>query len=229
MAKRTFRRAGLVVAAVLLAGCVPSLGPCVLEGMSGRVVDRDTGEPIAGATVIEWWRGAGRMGGPPPEVHARSAKSDEQGRFVFPSGPAPGPRLWFTKTYGPSYSFYHPSYGLEHGGEPRPGEDLVLRGSLQDSAARLADLAPYCRGEHQGKGAQRLAEAACPPGAHAAWPNGTPRTRGATDAQGRRTGIWTFLYEDGSVAARGPYLDGAPSGDWEFFDRHGRRMGSGWR
>jgi len=204
---------------------VPSLGPCVLEGAGGRVVDRDTGEPIAGATVIERWLGAGRMGGPQPEVHARSTQSDAQGGFAFAAGPAPGPRLWFTKTYGPSYSFYHPSYGLEHGGEAPAGEELVLRGSLRDSAARLADLAPYCRGEHEGRGARRLAEVACPLDAHATWPNGSPRTQGETDPQGRRTGIWTFHHQDGSLAARGEYRAGAPVGAWEFFDRRGRRTG----
>lgn len=198
----------------------------MFEAARGRVVDRDTGEPIADATVIEWWRGAGRMGGPQPEVHARVRKSDAEGRFAFESARAPGPRLWFTKTYGPSYSFYHPSYGLEHGGEARAGEDLVLRGSLRDSAARLADLAPYCRGEPEGAGARRLAEAACPQGAHATWPDGAPRVRGETDPQGRRTGIWTFHYEDGSLAARGEYRGGAPVGAWEFFDRAGRRGGS---
>jgi hypothetical protein len=223
---RTLRRAWLLAAAALLAGCVPSLGPCVLDGARGRVVDRDTGEPIAGATVIEWWRGAGRMGGPQPEVYARSATSDAEGRFGFERERAPGPRLWLTKTYGPSYSFYHPSYGLEHGGEPRAGEELVLRGSLQDSAARLADLAPYCRGEHEGPGARRLAEVACPPAAHAAWPDGTPRTQGETDPQGRRTGTWTFHYEGGSLAARGGYVGGAPTADWEFFDRSGRPVRS---
>ena len=226
VAARTLRRASLLVAAALLAGCVPSLGPCVLEGAGGRVADRDAGEPIADAEVIEWYRGAGRMGGPQPEVHARFAKSDAQGRFAFARARAPGPRLWFTKTYGPTYSFYHPSYGLEHGGEARAGEELVLRGSLRDSAARLADLAPYCRGEHEGAGARHLAQVACPLGARATWRDGTPRAWGEADPQGRRTGTWTFHYEGGSLAARGEYRSGAPVGVWEFFDRSGRRVGT---
>jgi hypothetical protein len=213
-----------VAAAAFLAGCVPSLGPCVLEEASGRVVDRDTGEPIAGATVIERWRGAGRMGGPQPDVHARVAKSDAEGRFVFVRSGARNPRLWFTKTYGPTYDFYHPSYGLEPGGEARPGEELVLRGSLRDSAARLAELPPYCLGRREGALARRLVEAACPLEAHATWPDGTPRARGETDPQGRRTGIWTFHREDGSLAARGGGRVGAPVGAWEFFDRSGRRV-----
>jgi hypothetical protein len=64
--------------AALVVGCVPSLVPCVLDGARGRVVDRDTGEPIAGATVIEWWRGAGRMGGPQPD--AASLRGRERSR-----------------------------------------------------------------------------------------------------------------------------------------------------
>jgi hypothetical protein len=223
---RAFRRLCLAVAGALVAGCVPSLGRCVLEAASGRVVDRDTGEPIAGAEVVEWIRGAGRMGGPQPELHARFATSDAEGRFAFERAFAPGPRLWFSKNYGPSYSFYHPSYGLIHGGEPGSAAQIVLRGSLRDSAARLADLPPYCRGEHPGAGARHLAAVACPPEAHASWPDGTPRASGELDPQGRRTGIWTFHYERGAPAARGEYRSGAPTGVWEFFDRRGRRAGA---
>lgn len=208
----------------MLTGCVPSLGPFVLDAAQGRVRDRDTGEPLRGAEVIEWYRGAGRMGGPQPELHARWARTDTEGRFAFSRELAWNARLWLLKSYGPSYSFYHPSYGLEHGARRAAEGGLLLEGSLRDSALRLEALAPWCRGEHEGAGARHLAEAACPPDAHAAWPDGTPRASGETDARGLRVGTWTFHYEDGMLAARGEYRAGAPRGAWEHYDRRGRRV-----
>lgn len=216
-----FSAGGLLLTACLL-GCVPSLGPFVLDAAEGRVRDRDTGEPLRDAEVIEWYRGAGRMGGPQPELYARFARSDAGGRFAFPRQTAWSARLWLLKSYGPAYSFYHPSYGLEHGARRSPASDeLLLEGSLRDSAARLEALAPWCRGEHEGRGARRIAELACPPREHERWPDGTPRARGDVDARGRRIGTWTFFYEDGTVAARGRYQDGAPLGAWEHYDRRG--------
>ncbi len=143
-----------------LAGCVPGPGPFVLDAVEGRVVDRDSGAPIAGAEVIEWWRGAG-SGGPAPHQHARWTTTDADGRFALPREMSPSPRMWVLRTYGPTYSFYHPRYGLEHGGERPERGDLVLRGSLAVAEQRLANLAPICRGERDDPGARHLAEVAC--------------------------------------------------------------------
>ena len=169
-------------AALAACGCVPSLGPFVLESVAGRVVDTDTGLPIAGAEVIEWWRGGGVPGAARPEYHARWTSSGADGVFAFAGGLAPSPRMWLLETYGPTFSFYHPRYGLVHAGpgvserspgEPRPERsdpgghepivDVVLRGSLRQASQRLQDLAVWCRGEHEGAGARHLASIACAP------------------------------------------------------------------
>lgn len=213
---------GLALSVAVLGGCVPAPGPFVLAAARGRVLDADTGEPIRGAEVFQWYRGSGPSDASRPVYHSRWTSTDEDGRFGFERALSPSPRMWLLRTYGPSYGFYHPSYGLVHGGAAGTEGTLTLRGSLRDSALRLADLAPYCRGERDGRGARHLAEIACPPDARRAWPDGTPRTRGHVDERGRRTGVWTFYYENGGVAARGTYRDGAAVGRWEFRDREGR-------
>jgi hypothetical protein len=187
-------------------------------------VDRDTGEPVRDALVIEWWRGAGRLGGPQPVYHARTARTDAEGRFTLGRALAPSPRMWVLRTYPPSYGFYHPSYGLVRGGEAAPGAERVLAGSLRDSAARLEEVAPLCAGRAREAWERELARAACPLAAHERHASGVARAEGALDERGRRTGVWTFRYEDGRPAARGGYLEGGPAGAWEFWDRAGRRV-----
>lgn len=220
----------------------------MLEQASGRVVDEDTGEPIPDATVIEWYRGAGRFGGPQPSYHARFATTDRDGRFVFERQIASSPRMWLLETYGPLYGFYHPSYGLETETPRRvsvgeadardarsspeapasSGGSLLLEGSLRRSHLRLDALRPWCAGRHADDAASpRLREIACPLERHAHWPSGVPRAEGPYDARGRRTGEWTFRYGSGRVAARGSYAAGGAVGDWDFYDRSGTRVGDG--
>ena len=154
------RRAALAAALLLCGGCLPSPGPFALEAVAGGVVDEDTGAPIAGAEVIQWYRGAGR-GGPRPVYHARWTTSDASGAFALPRAASPSPRMWLLRTYGPTYSFYHPDYGLEHAGEKPPQGEMVLRGSRSRAEMRLANLDPICRGEHDDAGSRHLAEIAC--------------------------------------------------------------------
>lgn len=149
---------GLLVAC---GGCLPSPGPFVLAAVEGRVVDEDSGEPIGGAEVIEWWRGAGTSD-VAPHYHARWATTDAEGRFALPRELAPSLRMWLLRTYGPDYSFYHPFYGLEHGARATPDGDLVLRGSTRRAEQRRQNLIPICRGERDDPGARHLAEIACP-------------------------------------------------------------------
>lgn len=217
------------LAACLLPGCLPSLGPFVLEAARGRVVDQDTGEPIRGAEVVQWYRGAGTPGDEQPRYYARWTQSDPEGRFAFERAFAPSLRMWLLKTYGPSYSFYHPNYGLERGARTEAhsgGDELVMRGSLRRSAQALAEVAVLCRRPGADRGARHLAEVACPLEHHTTYPDGQPRAVGPRDSQGRRTGIWSFYYEDGSLAARGEYEAGAAVGRWEFRDRRGQIVGN---
>jgi hypothetical protein len=162
--RRARRRLGVAAAAALAWACVPSAGPFRLAAAHGRVVDAESGAPVAGAEVIEWYRGAGAFAGPQPVYHARWATSDSDGRFAFGATCAPSPRMWLLKTYGPDYSVYHPRYGLQHGAR-REGDSLVLAASLARAEQARADLAPICRGERDDPGARHLAGLACPPSA----------------------------------------------------------------
>ena len=157
------RRLSGVLLAALLMGCLPSPGPFVLRAAEGRVTDRDTGAPVREAWVVEWYRGAGTPGASQPEYHARFTQTAVDGSFSFERRIAPSPRIWLLRTYGPSYSFFHPAYGLIHGGTPAEGEIVRLSGSQREAELRHADLAIYCRGDLRGSGARRLAELACRP------------------------------------------------------------------
>ncbi len=150
----------VAIGLVACGGCVPSPGPFSLAAAEGTVVDRDTGRGIADAWVVQWYRGGGVPGASQPEYHARFAQTDAAGRFAFASAPAPSPRMWMLRTYGPSYSFFHGDYGLLHAGV-QAGPEVSLSGSLRDAALRRADLDPYCQGRIRGPGARRLAELAC--------------------------------------------------------------------
>ena len=150
----------LAVAACASTACSSGSDAFRLPAISGRVVDDTSGEGIAGAEVIEWFRG--RSGGADTlrnVVHARWTTTAADGSFSFPAASSKA-KGWSRASYGPSYSFYHPSYGLVRGGGPVDGR-VRLQGSLARAELALADLAPYCSGELQDAGARRLAEVAC--------------------------------------------------------------------
>jgi hypothetical protein len=166
MPHRPFRRLlrGFGAAALVLAACVPGPGTCRLPALRGRVVDTDTGAPIAAATVIEWWRGAGVGGGPQPVYHTRFAVSDDAGRFAFPDERAPDPRMWALRVYEPAYGFVHPAYGLVRGAARRDAEGvLVLSSSLADAAARRLDLEALCTTPPREEWERVLAGRVCAP------------------------------------------------------------------
>jgi len=163
--RRTSIRALRWLGAVLLglAACVPGPGACRLPALRGQLVDADTGAPIAGATVIEWWRGAGVAGGPQPTRHVRFAVSDGEGRFAFPAATAPSVRLWVLRAYEPAHGFVHPDYGLVRGPERRDADgDLLLRGSLSEASARRGDLEVLCTTATRDDWERELARRVCP-------------------------------------------------------------------
>ncbi len=162
--------------ALAFAGCVPGGGTCRLPAVEGRVADAGTGAPIAGATVIEWWHGAGVGGAPQPTRHARFATSDARGRFAFPAQWAPDPRMWVTRVYAPAYGFVHPAYGFVRGpGAHDAGGALVLHGSLADAPARRSDLEVLCTTPPREAWQRELARRACP--ARTSDPPGATRSR----------------------------------------------------
>lgn len=159
---RRLRRLGVAVAG--LAACVPGPGTCRMPAVEGRVVDAQTGAPIAAAIVVERWQGAGVAGGPQPTRQARFAVSDAAGRFAFAAACAPSPRMWAERVYGPSYAFVHPVYGLVR---PEAARDaagaLTLSGSLDDARARRVDLETLCTTVPREEWERELALRACPP------------------------------------------------------------------
>ena len=154
---------GLAIAALCVGciACAPGGGSLQLPAIDGRVVDDRSGAGIAGAEVIEWFKGSAGGADVQPVVHARWTTTDARGEFRFAAGKASsGFRLG--RVYGPTYSFYHPDYGLVRGGGPRDGR-VVLQGSLARAELAKAELRPYCSGELDDPGSRRIAEVACPP------------------------------------------------------------------
>lgn len=47
------------------------------------------------------------------------------------------------------------------------------------------------------------------------------KSQNITDEQGRRQGKWIEYYDDGSVKSTGSYLDGQPSGVFDFYNEDG--------
>ena len=142
-------------------GCAQA-GLLQLDEVRGRVVDRDDGSPIAAALVMEVYVRGGPSDAARPEVHGRTTRSDPEGFFHFPAGTAavtPG----LHEVHGPRLAFYHGEYGLIRGAREDPADRgrRILRGSKSEASLRLADLAPYCRGEFRGRAARELAAVAC--------------------------------------------------------------------
>ena len=154
-------RASLVFALLGLVGCVPSLGPVRLAAVEGRLLDRESREPIVGAEIFQVYRGAGAPGADPRSYHSRWTQSDAEGRFAFESEVAPSARMWLLKVYGPRYDFYHPAYGLVRGSTTEDAE-VVLEGSLDQAEQRRMDLQVFCRSTAADPGSRRLREIACP-------------------------------------------------------------------
>lgn len=110
MASRKLLIRGAVAAlltVVLLAGNAEAAGP-----WKGQIVDRETGQPIAGAIVLAIWtvRGWGEIH-PEDEFHsAVEAVSDAEGRFVIPEHTAT-PTKPLTAIRGPQVVIFKAGFG----------------------------------------------------------------------------------------------------------------------
>ena len=154
-------RRSVAVALLILGGCAPGLGPFVLPSVEGRLIDRDSREPIAGAEIVQVYRGAGTGGAEQPVVLSRWTRTDPEGSFFFASEATSSPRMWFLKTYGPRYDFYHSAYGLVRG----PSTDasrVLLQGSLDQAEQRRMDLQVFCSSKADDPGSRHLRSVACP-------------------------------------------------------------------
>jgi hypothetical protein len=96
------------------AGC--AIGPVYARRLEGRVVDRETGQGVAGTEIFSWYEAHPLLGwleGPEPRrFDHRWATTDESGRFAIPGHLAITFYAWpsYTKRH-PSFKVVHPQYG----------------------------------------------------------------------------------------------------------------------
>lgn len=110
------------------------LGSCVLpvrsgQGVAGRVVDRETGAPVAGALVVVRWDG--RYGDDLPDRehlgHAQ-ARTGPDGRFEVPRYTRGGLTVWpFFETEARVVGVLHPDYRCAHPVKATPRDPVEIR------------------------------------------------------------------------------------------------------
>jgi len=105
--------AAIIAVAALLAGGCSEAGPTPTE-FRGRVIDQDTGKPIAGAIVVGKYMGSRGFEGASSCNRVESAVSDSEGWFTLPLDPRDG---------GPLMEAYHRGY--RWGRSPRWAEQAV--------------------------------------------------------------------------------------------------------
>jgi hypothetical protein len=148
-----------LVASLALLSCVSGGARCALPAAQGRVVDRETQAPIAGALVVEEWRGGGPSDAP-RVLHARFATTDAAGRFAFAAERAPSLGFALRGARGPHHAFVHADYGFVRGDEAGRAGELVLDASRGDAAAGAA-LAALCETAPTGAWQREIAKRAC--------------------------------------------------------------------
>ena len=153
------RRLALAALALGLVACAPGRGPFVLEAVHGRVVDLQTGTPVAGAAVVEWYVGGGPSDGARPVRHARWATSRADGSFVLGESRT-NACMWIARSYGPKFAFVHPDYGLQRQARQQ-ADEWILSGDRRRIEQARADLRPFCRGELDDAGARHIRSVAC--------------------------------------------------------------------
>ena len=91
---------GLLAVIALIAGGCSEAGPTPTS-FRGRVIDQDTGQPIAGAIVVGKYMGSRGFEGASSCNRVESAVSDSEGWFTLPLDPRDG---------GPLMEAYHRGY-----------------------------------------------------------------------------------------------------------------------
>lgn len=145
--------------AVALALCLCGAS-CSLPAVRGRVVDRETRAPIAGALVVEEWRGGAVPSDAPSLVFVRFATTAEDGGFAFESTSAPGLGFTLRGARGPIYSFSHLDYGWFAGDLGPPAGAIELAGSRGNPAAGRA-LEALCETAPRGEWEREIQSRAC--------------------------------------------------------------------
>src|SRR5262245_20723911 len=100
-------------AAAAVLGCALPPCPSLLPTVRGTVIDRETGEGVPGAMIVQaygeydWW-GEGRRS----YYHRDVATTDATGAFVIPRHLSPNVWMWLFRNEDlGAYGFYHPAYG----------------------------------------------------------------------------------------------------------------------
>ena len=146
------------VAWACLAAFALGAAACELPAVRGRVVDRETGAPIAGAIVVELWREAGFLGEPARAESARYGTSDAAGRFEL----APGRGALFGGDPPPVYVFAHRDYGLVHAGEVNAVDGAIELRGARGEVTPSQNLAALCASPPREDWERELARRLCP-------------------------------------------------------------------
>jgi hypothetical protein len=136
--------ARLFILVLCLAAASCALGPKKIYGwpqQEGVVVDKETGEPIAGVWVTGRWRG--RVMGDTVCFHADATQTDAQGRFAFPA--------WrnhegnFESSYDQNFvtNVYKQGYQAV-GGHIYRWEMVPFAGSREERLAYIGTAIPDC-------------------------------------------------------------------------------------
>jgi hypothetical protein len=148
-----------LAAGLLVLSCASGGGRCALPAVEGRIVDRATRAPIAGALVVEEWRGGGGSDAASPH-YARFATSDAGGRFALPAARAPGLGFAWRAGRAPLYAFVHADYGLVRVGEIPSTGAAELAGARGDEAS-LRALGALCETAPSGVWQREMQARAC--------------------------------------------------------------------
>lgn len=126
-----------------LAASFAALAGCDLAGESvhrGRVIDQDTGEPVAGAIVAGRYMGGLNWGGMSCN-RAESAVTDAQGRFELPIDPREGTPLMEAYKHGYDRGGPH-RHAILKTEWPREWRVVVLKWSNGNATPEIASEEP---------------------------------------------------------------------------------------
>ena len=148
------RAALLALFATSLLGC--TIGPLWSPRVAGRIVDKETGQPVVGAVVSATWgmNDAAKWEGGSHTCCYRVASTltDAEGRFELPGRVEifrPMPLTWLERN--PDLTWIHPAYGM--GSVSRDSEvdrsalELeVVRNEAEIARINASGEAPFCYG-----------------------------------------------------------------------------------
>lgn len=143
---------------LVLALALVGFGACELPPREGRVIDRETSAPVAGAQVIELWQAGRALSDVAATRHVRRSTTDAEGRFIL------GAERSMRTTQAartPGYVIAHPSYGVVRFGEPRAADSTLEFAISRDDVAARNALAALCESPPREDWERDLAASLC--------------------------------------------------------------------